>query len=69
MRRGESCIVVTDGEREDIGEALHTVVAAIDGGAVICRYLPGDQHGQVPQASVAGALLESDVFVATTTRG
>jgi len=64
----ESCVVVTDDEREPIGEALYDVASEVTDGAVICRYPPGEQHGAEPPAPVAGALLEADVFVAPTTK-
>ena len=64
----ESIVVVTDDEREPIGEALYEVASEVTDDAVICRYPPGTQHGAEPPAPVAGALLEADVFVAPTTK-
>ena len=68
LEADESCAVVTDDEREPIGEALYDVASEITDDAVIARYPPGDQHGAEPPAPVAGALRDADVFVAPTTK-
>jgi len=64
----ESIAVVTDDERERIGETLYAVASEVTDDAVIVRYPPGPQHGAEPPDPVAGALLEADVFVAPTTK-
>ena len=68
LQPGESCVVVTDDERVDIGETLHAVASEITDQAVICRYQPGEQHGEEPPDPVAGAMREADVYVAPTTK-
>ena len=68
LEADESCVVVTDDERVDIGEALQAVAAEVTDDAVICRYPPGEQHGAEPPDPVAGALREADVYVAPTTK-
>ena len=68
LQPDESCVVVTDDEREPIGEALYAVASEVTDDAVVCRYPPGEQHGAEPPAPVAGALVEADVFVAPTTK-
>ena len=65
---GESCVVVTDDERQPIGEALYEVASEITEDATIVRYPPGDQHGEEPPAPVAAAMEAADVFVAPTTK-
>lgn len=67
LQSDETCLIVTDDERLDIGEALYEV-ARDRGKASIIRYPPGETHGAEPPESVAAALLESDVFLAPTTK-
>ncbi|MFC5367813.1 aminopeptidase [Salinirubrum litoreum] len=64
----ESCVVVTDDERVDIGEALYEVASEITDDAVIARYPPGDQHGEEPPGPVAAAMAGADVVLAPTTK-
>ena len=64
----ESVVVVTDDEREPIGEALYDAAAAVTDDVTLLRYPPSDQHGTEPPAPVAAAMAESDVFVAPTTK-
>ncbi|XVH30411.1 aminopeptidase [Haloferacaceae archaeon DSL9] len=64
----ETCVVVTDDDREPIGEALYEVAAAITDDPVLVRYPPGPQHGAEPPAPVAAAMREADVFLAPTTK-
>ena len=64
----ESVVVVTDDEREPIGEALYDAAAAVTDDVTLLRYPPSDQHGTEPPAPVASAMAESDVFVAPTTK-
>ena len=65
---GESCVVVTDGKRRPIGEALYDAARAVTEDASIVRYPSGDQHGEEPPAPVAAAMREADVFLAPTTK-
>ena len=64
---GETCLVVTDDERLEIGEALYGVAAKATDDVTIARYPPGGQHGEEPPAPVAAAMRAADVFVAPTT--
>ncbi|MFB6074330.1 MAG: aminopeptidase [Haloarculaceae archaeon] len=64
----ESCAVVTDDEREAIGEALYRVARDVTDDAVILRYPPGDQHGEEPPGPVAAAMAGADVVLAPTTK-
>jgi len=65
---GESVVVVTDDEREAIGEALYAAAAAVTDDVTLVRYPPSEQHGTEPPAPVAAAMAESDVFFAPTTK-
>ncbi|MDZ5813274.1 aminopeptidase, partial [Halorubrum sp. AD140] len=64
----ESVVVVTDDEREPIGEALYAAASAVTDDATVLRYPPADQHGTEPPAPVAAAMREADVFLAPTTK-
>jgi len=62
----ESCAIVTDDEREPIGEALYEVASEVTDEASILRYPVAEQHGAEPAAPVAAAMRASDVFLAPT---
>jgi leucyl aminopeptidase (aminopeptidase T) len=64
----ESCAVITDDKRRDIGEALYDVAASITDDAVIVQYPPGEQHGGEPPAPVSAAMRDADVVLAPTTK-
>ncbi|MFC4541109.1 aminopeptidase [Halosolutus amylolyticus] len=68
LESGESCAIVTDDEREPIGEALYEVAAEITDDAVVVRYPPGETHGAEPPAPVAAAMADADVVLAPTTK-
>jgi leucyl aminopeptidase (aminopeptidase T) len=68
LRAGESCLVVTDDDREAIGEALDAAAREITDEAVLARYPPGDQHGEEPPDPVAAAMRSADVVLAPTTK-
>ncbi|WP_247003746.1 aminopeptidase [Halosolutus gelatinilyticus] len=64
----ESCAIVTDDEREPIGEALYEVASEITDDAVVVRYPPGNTHGEEPPAPVAAAMAGADVVLAPTSK-
>lgn len=64
----ESCLVVTDDERESVGETLHDVAAETTAAAAVIRYPPGESHGEEPPAPVAAAMTGADVVLAPTSR-
>ncbi len=68
LESDESCAIITDDEREAIGETLYEVAREITGDAVILRYPPGEQHGAEPPGPVGAAMHAADVFVAPTTK-
>jgi leucyl aminopeptidase (aminopeptidase T) len=68
LQADESCVVVTDDRRVDIGEALHEVASEVTDDASIVRYPPGSQHGEEPPAPVAAAMAAADVVLAPTTK-
>lgn len=68
LQAGEVCVIVTDDEREAIGDALYQAAATITDDVVIVKYPPGNQHGDDPPEPVAAAMLAADVFLAPTTK-
>ena len=64
----ESCLIVTDDEREPIGRALYEVAGERTDDVAIMRYPPGDQHGEEPPEAVAAAMGAADTFLAPTTK-
>lgn len=67
LEADEECLIVTDDERLEIGEALYSV-AADRASASLIQYPPGETHGAEPPRPVAASLRESDVFLAPTTK-
>ena len=68
LQSEQSCVVVTDEKRQEIGDALYDVAAEITDDVAMVRYPVGDQHGEEPPAPVAAAMAETDVFLAPTTK-
>jgi leucyl aminopeptidase (aminopeptidase T) len=68
LQPDETCLIVTDDEREAIGEVLYDTAAAVTDETMILRYPPGEQHGEEPAAPVAAAMQATDVFLAPTTK-
>jgi len=68
LQSGESCGIVTDDERWEIGKVLYDVASEITDDVTVVRYPPGDQHGEEPPATVAAAMREPDVLLAPTTK-
>ncbi|NUB90475.1 aminopeptidase [Haloterrigena sp. SYSU A121-1] len=68
LESDESCAIVTDDEREPIGEALYEVAGEITDDAVVVRYPPGETHGSEPPQPVAAAMAGADVVLAPTTK-
>jgi leucyl aminopeptidase (aminopeptidase T) len=64
----ESCVVVTDDDRQPIGDALYEVASEVSDDTAILRYPPGEQHGEEPPGPVAAAMRDADVFLAPTTK-
>ncbi len=68
LQSGESCCIVTDDERQAIGEALSSVARETTEATVLARYPPGEQHGEEPPRPVAAAMASADVVLAPTTK-
>jgi leucyl aminopeptidase (aminopeptidase T) len=68
LEETESCCIVTDNERQPIGEALYDVASEVTDDATIVRFPPGASHGAEPPEPVSSAMAESDMFLAPTTK-
>ncbi|MFC4249221.1 aminopeptidase [Natribaculum luteum] len=68
LTENESCVIVTDDDRLEIGEALYEVASEITDDAVVVRYPPGETHGAEPPEPVAAAMAGGDVVLAPTTK-
>ena len=68
LESGESCAIVTDENRRQIGEALYEVAREVTDHAVLLEYPSGEQHGGEPPAPVAAAMKAADAFLAPTTK-
>jgi leucyl aminopeptidase (aminopeptidase T) len=68
LRPDESCLIVTDDERQAIAEALYTVARETSEDVAMIRYPPGDQHGEEPPTPVSTAMTGADVILAPTTK-
>ncbi|MFB6086841.1 MAG: aminopeptidase [Halodesulfurarchaeum sp.] len=68
LQPDERCLIITDDDRLEIGQALYEVAREVTDDAVLLTYPPGDQHGEEPPGPVAGALTETDAFLAPTSK-
>ncbi|KZN24564.1 aminopeptidase [Haladaptatus sp. R4] len=68
LEADESCAIITDDKRWDIGKALYDTASEISDDVTITRYPVGNQHGEEPPAAVAAAMAAADVVLAPTTK-
>lgn len=64
----ETCLIVTDENRLEIGTALYEVARTIAEDVVLLQYPPGPEHGAEPPRPVGSAMRATDVFLAPTTK-
>jgi leucyl aminopeptidase (aminopeptidase T) len=68
VRPGEQVTVVADRGTADVGEALRAGAVAAGAETVLTVMEPRDIDGEEPPPAVAAALLESQVFIAPTSK-
>ncbi|WP_227375520.1 aminopeptidase [Haladaptatus halobius] len=68
LQPDETCAVITDDKRWDIGKALYDAAYEVTNEVVIARYPVGNQHGEEPPTPVAAAMAGADVVLAPTTK-
>jgi len=66
VKRGEVVLILTDTEKEVIGEALYEVAKEAKAEAIIARMLPRTRHGEEPPRMIAEMMKHADVIVAPT---
>ena len=64
VRPGEQVLIVTEGEKLPIAQAVAQAVYAVDAEPMIALMLPRERDGQEPPAAIAAAMKESDAFIA-----
>jgi leucyl aminopeptidase (aminopeptidase T) len=64
----ESCVIVTDDEREPIGRALYAAASVVTDDAALLQMPPRGQHAEEPPEPVTAAMREADAFLAPTTK-
>jgi leucyl aminopeptidase (aminopeptidase T) len=68
IKQGENVVVVVDAGTREIGERLRDEAATVGADAVLTIMDERENDGSEPPGPVAGALAESNVFIAPTTR-
>lgn len=66
VKRGEVVLILTDTEKEVIGEALYEVAKEAKAEAIMVRMLPRTRHGEEPPRMIAEMMRHADVIVAPT---
>ncbi len=66
VKKGEVVLILTDTEKEVIGEALYDVAKEAKAEAIIVRMLPRTRHGEEPPRMIAEMMRHADVIVAPT---
>jgi leucyl aminopeptidase (aminopeptidase T) len=68
IKSGEDVVVVVDPATQTIGEALRDAAAGTGADAVLAVMDAREMDGNEPPRTIAGALEQSDVFIAPTSR-
>lgn len=66
VKKGEDVLILTDTEKEEIGEALFAVAQEVKANAMIVKMQPGTRHGEEPPKPVAEMMKFVDVIIAPT---
>jgi leucyl aminopeptidase (aminopeptidase T) len=67
VKRGENVLILTDMEKEEIGNALFEMALEAKAEAMIVKMLPRTRHGEEPPRAIAEMMRNADVIVAPTT--
>ncbi|MBU1084453.1 MAG: aminopeptidase [Candidatus Omnitrophota bacterium] len=68
LRCGESCLIVTDTMKEEIGRAFHEYARGITARADIAVMAPRNEHAEEPPKEIAEVMLHYDVEILITHR-
>ncbi len=66
VKKGEDVLIITDTEKEAIGEALFQVALEARAEAIIVKMLPRSRHGEEPPKPIAEMMRHADVIIAPT---
>ena len=66
VKKGEDVLILTDTEKEEIGEALFEVAQEVKANAMIVKMQPGTRHGEEPPKPIAEMMKFVDVIIAPT---
>lgn len=66
LRKEETCLILTDTEKESIGRSLFQAAREVGAEAILTVMLPRRRHGEEPPDPVARIMRESDVILAPT---
>jgi leucyl aminopeptidase (aminopeptidase T) len=66
VKKGEVVLILTDTEKEVIGEALYEMAKEAKAEAILVRMLPRTRHGEEPPRTIAEMMRHADVIVAPT---
>jgi aminopeptidase len=66
VKKGEFVLILTDTEKEAIGEALFEVAKEARAEAIIVKMLPRTRHGEEPPKPIAEMMKNADVVIAPT---
>ncbi|MEE9151114.1 MAG: aminopeptidase [Thermoplasmata archaeon] len=66
VKRGEVVLILTDTEKEAIGEVLFEVAKEAKAEVIIVKMLPRRRHGEEPPKTIAEMMRHADVIIAPT---
>jgi aminopeptidase len=66
VKKGELVLILTDTEKEAIGEALFEMAKEARAEAIIVKMLPRSRHGEEPPKPIAEMMKNADVVIAPT---
>lgn len=66
VKKGEEVLIVSDGTRDSIAEALFDACLDLEAEPIIARMRPRKRNGEEPPDALAAMMLEADVILAPT---
>jgi leucyl aminopeptidase (aminopeptidase T) len=67
VKPGENFLIITDTEKEEIGESIFEIGVEVGAEAILTLMKPRSRHGEEPPQAIAEMWEHADVFVAPTT--
>ncbi len=66
VKKGEIVLILTDTEKESIGEAIFEVAKEANAEAILVKMQPRSRHGEEPPRAIAEMMKGADVVIAPT---